>query len=244
MSTEASNLARRLVPRPLRALIRRIWLQQFRLGFLPIDLAILSQVSAYSATGRCWNTRVSSGIGGWIAAPNHSHGYHGLLQQWWDAYGLGSSCLLVSESRQVAATFQTLYPNTKMVATDYYLGLGKNQAQTDVVWNLYEPIPPELGVTSFGSVVCQATFEHLMDPVGVMRKLATLLGDGSHLYLHTHTPLYPYHGWPKDYLRYFPDWFLDLGSVVPDLEVVEMYCARGHGFAAYRKRPVSAVQRS
>jgi SAM-dependent methyltransferase len=123
-----------------------------------------------------------------------------------------------------------------MVATDYYLNLDSKQAQTDVVWNLYEPIPEELAAKQFGSVVCQATVEHLLDPVGVLRKLTALLAHGGHLYLHTHTPLFPYHGWPKDYLRFFPEWFQDVGLLIPEIEAVEVYCVAGHAFAAYRKR--------
>ena len=77
--------------------------------------------------------------------------------------------------------------------------------------------------------------EHLMDPVGVVRKLIELLELGGHLYMHTLTPLYPYHNWPSDYLRYFPDWFRDLSKVLPNIELIELYCIEGHVFSAYRK---------
>jgi SAM-dependent methyltransferase len=209
-----------------------------------MELAAKSDEVAYSAAGKRWNTQISRGIGGWVVAPNHSEGYHGLLQQWWEAYGLGCSSVLVSETREVGAVFQKLYPKTRMVTTDYFLDLNSQHAQTDVLWNLYEPIPSDLAATQFGSVVCQATLEHLVDPVGVLRKLIGLLADGGHLYMHTHTPLFPYHGWPKDYSRFFPEWFRDIGLVIPEIEVIEVYCKAGHAFAAYRKRVVSAVQRS
>jgi len=230
------KLARRLIPRPVRVLIRSLWVQQFRFGLAPMDLAVLSDEVTYSVAGRRWDTRISEGIGGWIPMPNHSHGYHGLLQQWWTAYGLGNSCLLISESNEVKASFQKLYPATRMTTTDYYLDLNPNARHTDVVWNLYDPIPADLVAMQFGSVICQATMEHLMDPVGVLRKFATLLVDGGHLYLHTHTPLYAYHASPRDYLRYFPDWFRDIGLVILEIEVVEVYCMAGHAFAVYRKR--------
>jgi SAM-dependent methyltransferase len=123
-----------------------------------------------------------------------------------------------------------------MVATDYYLDLSSKESQTDMVWNLYEPIPEELATMQFGSVICQATLEHLLDPVGVLRKLAALLADDGHLYLHTHTPLFPYHGWPKDYLRFFPEWFRDVSLLIPEIEVIELCCVAGHAIAAYRRR--------
>lgn len=242
MSKNIFKLARRLIPRPVRILIRHLWAQQFRLGLTPMDLAILSDEVAYSAKGRRWNTQISGGIGGWIPAANHSHGYHGLLQEWWTAYGLGYSCLLISESSEVRASFQKLYPATRMTATDYYVDLNPKAGHTDVAWNLYEPIPADLSSRHFDSVICQATMEHLLDPVGVLRKIAALLANGGHLYLHTHTPLYAYHACPRDYLRYFPDWFRDVGLVIPEIEVIEVYCAAGHAFAAYRKRVAAATR--
>jgi hypothetical protein len=123
-----------------------------------------------------------------------------------------------------------------MIATDYHLDLLSGEAETDIVWNLYEPVPEYLADTPFGSVLCQATLEHLIDPVGVLRKLSSIVASAGHIYIHTHTPLYPYHGWPRDYLRYFPDWFMDVPLVIPELDVVEVYCVAGHAFAAYRRR--------
>ena len=128
-----------------------------------------------------------------------------------------------------------------MVTTDYYLDLVIGEAKTDIIWNLYESVPAQLAVFRFNSVICQATMEHLMDPVGVLRKLASLVDSGGYLYLHTHTPLYAYHGLPRDYLRYFPDWFRDITMVIPDIELIELYCSTGHVFAAYRKRVLPAT---
>ena len=47
--------------------------------------------------------------------------------------------------------------------------------------------------------------------------------------------MYPYHNWPCDYLRYFPDWFRDVEQIIPNLKLVELYCKEGHAFAAYKK---------
>ena len=192
----AFAVARGLLPKPLRTALRMLWVQQFRLGVTP-DLALLSAEVSFSAEGRRWDTDLDGGIGGWVPATNHSHGYHGLLEQWWGTYGLGSSCLLISESCGVRASFESRYPETSFVATDFHFGLGSHVDETDVQWDLYEPAPDVLLSTWFGSVVCQATLEHLLDPVGVLRKFADLTDAGGHVFIHTHTPLYAYHGMPE-----------------------------------------------
>lgn len=229
------RIIRRLMPRQLRLLMRKLYSRQFQLGFVPEDLHSLSPLVKYSLHEKDWDVKYNVGFGGWIPVANHSSGYHGLLKQWWEEYGLGDSSLLVSETTEVAATFHKLYPLTKMIATDYYLDL-IDSGKTDVIWNLYDEIPKELNKNSFGSIVCQATMEHLMDPVGVVRKFVEILEEGGHLYLHTHTPMYQYHPWPADYLRYFPDWFRDLQMCIPEIQLIELYCVEGHVFAAYRKR--------
>lgn len=231
-----STVVRKLVPRPARLLLRHLWVRQFQIGLAPMDLRFLSEKVSFSANDKRWNTKIDHGIGGWMPAANHSRGYHGILAQWWTAYGLGKSTLLVSETREVGAQFRARYPDVAVTTTDFYVELVANKAPTDVLWNLYEAVPPALASLRFGSVVCQATFEHLMDPVGVLRKLAGLVAEGGYVYLHTHTPLYGYHGWPRDYLRYFPDWFRDVPQVIPEIELVELFCVEGHAFAAYRLR--------
>jgi len=226
---------RKIIPRPLTSIIRFIWAKQFLFGIVPDDFAILSKEVIFSAKNKKWDTRKSKGIGGWFPVDNHSHGYHGLLKQWWDAYGLGEYCLLISETCKVKNNFLNLYPNTKVIATDFYVDLNPELGETDIVWNLYNSIPKKLSVKKFDSIICQATFEHIIDPVGVLRKLASLLTDGGYLYLHTHTPLYPYHACPRDYLRYFPDWFHDISLVIPSIKVIEVYCVEGHAFSVYQK---------
>jgi hypothetical protein len=186
----------------------------------------------YSATGNRWDTNFSRGIGGWFPCSNHSFGYHGLLQQFWEKFGFGQKCLLISENTKSAADFSKKYPAVDFISTDYFLDVGKEQLQTHVLWNLYERAP-NLGVNS---IVCQATIEHVMDPVGVFRKFASILERNGYLYVHTHTPLFPYHPWPKDYLRYHPEWFTDVVGLIPELKVREVVCVYGHAFAVYQKQ--------
>ena len=225
---------RSFIPKSFKKILRKLYSRQFQLGFSPEDLNSLSPIVKYSLNDKEWKVEYEGGWGGWIPAANHSHGYHGLLKQWWTEYGLGKKCLLISETCEVANQFYKLYPLTKMISTDFYLDLIED-GKTDVLWNLYEPIPEKLEKLSFGSILCQATFEHLMDPIGVTKKFSELLENGGFLYLHTHTPMYPYHNWPSDYLRYFPDWFRDIEQIIPNLKLVELYCKEGHAFAAYKK---------
>jgi hypothetical protein len=232
--TKIFSLLRRISPKPIKRLLRKIYAQQFRFGFSPEDLTSLSPVVEFSASNKKWNTEFNGGYGGWIPVPNHSHGYHGLLKQWWEEYGLGTSSLFISETNEVGSVINKLYPTTKILTTDYYLGLVED-GRTDIIWNLYDQIPLDLSSHRFSSIVCQATFEHLMDPVGVIRNFVLLLEEGGYIYMHTHTPMYPYHPWPKDYLRFFPDWFYDIPEIVSNIKLTELYCKEGHVFAVYHK---------
>jgi len=166
--------------------------------------------------------------------PNLSGFYHGILRNWWEQYGLGETCLLVSETRAVGRVFRDAWPETRFVTTDYYLDL-QPHPQCDLVWNLCSPDVPVEFRGAFASIVCQATLEHVPDPVQTLRNLATALRPGGMLYVQTHTPAYRYHGYPCDYLRYFPDWFKDVGGVLGTLGLVELLCLDGHAFAAYRR---------
>lgn len=187
----------------------------------------------FTKSGKHWDTSLgkSIGVGGWFKCSNHSFGYHGVLQQFWEHYGLGRRCLLVSETKSVAAEFHEKYPETEFISTDYYIDLHSEAQQTDIIWNLYKN-PPTIQVDS---IVCQATFEHLMDPVGVVKRFLQILTPNGMIYLHTHTPLFPYHPFPKDYLRFNPEWFQDLSQIIAGLEVLEVICIYNHAFAAYRK---------
>jgi SAM-dependent methyltransferase len=171
---------------------------------------------------------------GHFPVPNVSGFYHGILRSYWERHGLGSRCLLVSETKAVAQVFAEKWPAIRFVTTDYYVELQPNPA-CDVVWDLCSlSVPTDL--RDFDSVICQATLEHVWDPVQLMRNLSAVLNDGGTLYVQTHTPAFHYHAYPKDYLRYFPEWFTDVGETVGTLKLLELLCVDGHAFAVYRKR--------
>lgn len=170
---------------------------------------------------------------GHILVPNVSGFYHGMLVRYFKQYGLGNKCLLVSETKAVGLAFTRQFPPTHFVTTDFYLDL-QPEPKCDVVWDLCSPSPPA-SLSNFNSVVCQATLEHVIDPMQVLRNLAAILNKDGHLFLQTHTPGFKYHPYPRDYLRYQPDWFEDVSKHIPHLSLIELLCVDGHAFAVYKR---------
>jgi hypothetical protein len=228
------SLISRVFGKRLKRILRSIWRLQFRNIVSQEDLHFLAASSTFSEKATSWDTRFNSGIGGWWAVSNHSQGFHGLLVQYWEYYGLGKTCLLVSENQIVKEQFIERYHETSFICADYYTDLYNVASKPDVVWNLYENPPSQLANNTVDSVVCQATFEHLMDPVGVMRRLASLCNPEGHIYIHTHTPGYNYHPCPRDYIRLFPEWFMDIPQILNNLEIVELYASDGHVFVVFK----------
>ena len=74
----------------------------------------------------------------------------------------------------------------------------------DFQWN-YEEEPPEMG--KFDLIISQAMLEHLLNPYKHVVDLSKMLNPGRKLILHTHIPGFPYHRYPIDCVRFFPDWF-------------------------------------
>jgi hypothetical protein len=58
---------------------------------------------------------------------------------------------------------------------------------------------------------------------------------GGSVLLHTHVPGMAYHPYPKDYLRFFPDWFLDAQSFIEKIVIKELVVVNQHIFAVYQK---------
>jgi hypothetical protein len=196
----------------------------------------------YSHDNNSWDLKLGdprTAIGGWWDAPNTSAGYHGLLYQWWEHYGLGKQCLLMSESNNVKTVFENTYPNTKFITTDYFVELTSDlhpdSGGCDILWDLYKEIPDTLEESTFTSIISQATLEHLHNPIDTLRKLCRLLEYNGLLFLHTHLPNYAYHAYPKDYLRYWPDWFVDMAISIPEFRLEELVCVEGHALSVYRK---------
>ena len=190
----------------------------------PVAFSIGRQRWNYTLSGEGW-------IGGKFEATNYSHGYHGILRQWWDHYNQGSSCLLVSENNVVKAEFESHYPSWSFLTLDKYDNLGQ---PVDMVEDLCGDVSAETR-NRFDLVICQATLEHVYDPCAAIRNMIAMLKENGVLVVHTHTPSFPYHPYPRDYLRFQLDWFQDIPEFAPGSELAELYAVGGHVFAAIRR---------
>ena len=158
--------------------------------------------------------------------------YHGILRDWWEKHGLGDRSLLISETHAVANIFTDKYPATKFVTTDYFVDLQPNPT-CDVVWDLCSTDVPD-DVRGVNSVICQATLEHIIDPVQAVRNLTTALEPEGMLYVQTHTPGVSLSRLAQGLPAAFPEWFRDIAGGCR-VGVVQLLCVDGHAFAAYRK---------
>jgi hypothetical protein len=178
-------------------------------------------------------------VGGRLPIPNLSQGYHGILKQWWEHYNQGNECLLISESDKAKHCFQDLYPHWNFTTLDLY---DIQAEEVDVVADLCGDLSGELLRKSFDLIICQATLEHVYDPFKAVRNMVSLLRPNGIIAVHTHTPPFPYHGYPRDYFRFSLDWFEDLESHLKGIELLELIGTRGHVFAALRRNLAGSLQ--
>jgi SAM-dependent methyltransferase len=180
-----------------------------------------------------WNASSNKGwVGGQYIVPNLSGGYHGILIQWLNYYSVDNcNCLLVSENKNVKDQFQKDYTSFKFKTLEFYEEMNSN---VDLKYNLCESWDCNK-IEKFDAILCQATFEHLYDPCMAMRNLSNILNLDGILLIHTHIPGMEYHPYPKDYLRFYPDWFFDADKFSDGLELIELITVDAHIFALYKK---------
>lgn len=180
-----------------------------------------------------WNYELINGwVGGHFVVSNLSNGYHGILKQWLDHYSTTSkNCLLVSENKLVKNQFQLEYSSLEFKTLEYYEEMNQD---TDLKYNLCEQWDTN-NIEQFDIVMCQATFEHLYDPCMAMRNLRDIMKPGGTLLIHTHVPGMAYHPYPKDYLRFYSDWFFDAEQFSNGLKLIELAEIDVHIFSAYQK---------
>jgi 2-polyprenyl-3-methyl-5-hydroxy-6-metoxy-1,4-benzoquinol methylase len=110
-----------------------------------------------------------------------------------------SRVLLPGENNAVKHAYVDLFkiPESHIVTA----GLADD---VDYRWN-FENAPPAFG--KFDCIISQAMLEHLVKPYEHVRDLIDSLDVGGYLVLHTVMPGFPYHRYPVDCSRFFPDWF-------------------------------------
>lgn len=101
-------------------------------------------------------------------------------------------------------------------------------------WNFEEDPPSVLTARRFDCIVSQAILEHLIDPYKHLRDCAGLLASGGHLLVHTVMPGFIYHRHPVDCMRFYPDWFEEVGKRL-GLTVADKAMGDGHIVYLYRK---------
>jgi len=166
-------------------------------------------------------------IGGAWYLPNSSGGYHGLLKTWWEYFGLKGAGLLIGEEgesgKQVKKAFEETY-NVKA----YSVGL----SNADILWDITREFHEK---REYDWIICQATLEHVTDPVAAIKNLATVLKSGGRIYLHTAGIEFPIHRYPLDCYRFLPDGLRAMAQLA-HLDIDDLYWTTLHCFAVYRKR--------
>jgi SAM-dependent methyltransferase len=102
----------------------------------------------------------------------------------------------------------------------------------DIRWNFEDAPPSALGM--FDVIVSHSIIEHLIDPYKHVRDLVGLLNTGGHLAIHTVAPGFPYHAYPIDCMRFYPDWFVAVADR-NKLTLVEQFTSEDHLLYVFRK---------
>ncbi len=160
-----------------------------------------------------------------VETPNESKFYHGEIMRWL-RHLAPATILLAGEKREVAP----------IIANEVGASLVETAGlvEADHIWDFNLGVPSIIRARHYDVVVTQAILEHIVNPYGFVSKLAHLTEPGGHLIIHTHTPGFPYHRFPVDCLRYFPDWFEEVARHF-DLDVIDITTQAAHLFAVFRK---------
>ena len=177
-----------------------------------------------------WNLEYDGWVGGHFPVRNSSGGYHGLEKQWWDFYIKdieNPRVLLVSEGKESKEDFQKAYPTWDIKTLEL-----NGSSDSDLIMDICK------GGFAYGFhlIICQATLEHLYDPYGAMQNMVSALNPKGILVIHTHSLAMAYHAWPRDYIRFMDDWWVDLSKHL-SIELLEFYnLNQVHVFACYKKK--------
>ena len=189
----------------------------------------------YYRASRDWNIEVDNiswfNKSDRFKVSNLTQGYHGILKQWWEAYFPNKSpidVLLTAENNLVKQEFNNAYPQWQITTTDLFTELRDDLSSCDIVCDLCDRKINQKQFGEYDLILSQAIIEHTYDPLTYVVNLCSILKKDGYLFLHTVTPGFPYHAFPRDYFRFFADWFVDLPHIIkkinPDLnlEITEL----------------------
>lgn len=164
-----------------------------------------------------------------IPVKNVSRKFDGLLVQWWEYFRLTGKGMVVGDGGHcdaVRTELMELYPEiTSLHVVDLH--------DADIIWDITEPpggIPHD-----YDWVICQATLEHVYDPVSAIRNMLEVLRPGGLLYIHTVGPQMKVHRCPVDCLRFLRDFFVILENELKT-EIVDMLVTGYHVNVVYRRK--------
>lgn len=167
----------------------------------------------------------------WKRIGYNTHGYHGLLKQWWDLFGLKGDGLVIGESGErgeaLKKTLMLEYPKIKTILTVDF-------ENADINWDI--TTPPEFSA-KYDWIICQAVLEHCKDPVSAIKYMSQILLPSGLLFIHTHGPGFQEHRFPVDCYRYFRDALLAWAEIC-NLTILDLFWRRDNCFALYRKKDV------
>jgi len=131
-----------------------------------------------------------------MLVPNETHVLEGEVVAWILEANGPNRILLAGETNKVKPYIEQVLKGNVFTA-----GL----EDVDYIWNFEDDPPTEIG--KFNLIVSQATLEHLLNPYKHFSDLTSLLQPKGYLILHSVSPGFPYHRYPIDACRFFPDWF-------------------------------------
>lgn len=151
---------------------------------------------------------------------------------------------LVKAIRQVAEpSFTMLLPGEMRAACHAYSeisGIDEKQIFTaglhedmDFQWNYEESPPADLPKVDL--IASHAMIEHVIDPYKHIKDCYALLKPGGYMIFHTVMPGFQYHRHPVDCVRYFPDWFEEVGKRLGATIISKSISTDTHIVYAYQK---------
>lgn len=116
---------------------------------------------------------------------------------------VGKRVLLTAETEDACQFMQNVTSAGEIVTA----GIGQKY---DYEWN-FEQSPPDMG-EQFDMVFSHFTLEHLINPYKHVEDMKELLKPGGSMIIATALSGFPYHRFPIDAVRFFPDWFEEVAD--------------------------------
>jgi len=162
-----------------------------------------------------------------LPADNLSKGIWDELLKMLEKYGIGKECYMVAENHKVEPLMREWFPGVVFS----YLGYGDERTGARYHNDLNKIIKFN---KQWDSVFSQALLEHVCRPSIAVENMVNACKPGGTIVIHTVKPGFQMHKFPKDCVRFFPDFWLELCKYLP-LRVLDYKEHGYHVFVAYRR---------